>query len=430
MMVVALILLTALFAATEFSIVKVRASRMDQLIAEGNKKAERVKKVIDNLDAYLSACQLGITITALGLGWLGGSVVERLLQPVFSGLGITGTAAVFLSFLIAFIIIAYLHVVFGELSPKIIAAQKAEAIILTLVRPLIFFYKIMYPFIWLLNGSARILVRLFGFQPIKRGETAHSEEEVRMILTDSYENGEINLAEMTYLNKIFEFDDRIVREIMVPRNEMVYFKKDDSLSENLKYAQESQFTRYPVVAEDKDNITGLINLKEILLSQLDGKEHITIDSLIRPVIHVTETTPINKLLVKMQKERIHMAIVVDEYGGTAGIVTVEDILEQIVGEIRDEFDEDELPMVEEVDDDTKVVSGKLQLVELSELLGIHFDNEETDTIGGWFFSKKIDAKVGSIIDYAGHQFIIDEMDRYQIKKVRIIKHQYQEANSV
>lgn len=430
MMVVALILLTALFAATEFSIVKVRASRMDQLIAEGNKKAERVKKVIDNLDAYLSACQLGITITALGLGWLGGSVVERLLQPVFSGLGITGTAAVFLSFLIAFIIIAYLHVVFGELSPKIIAAQKAEAIILTLVRPLIFFYKIMYPFIWLLNGSARILVRLFGFQPIKRGETAHSEEEVRTILTDSYENGEINLAEMTYLNKIFEFDDRIVREIMVPRNEMVYFKKDDSLSENLKYAQESQFTRYPVVAEDKDNITGLINLKEILLSQLDGKEHITIDSLIRPVIHVTETTPINKLLVKMQKERIHMAIVVDEYGGTAGIVTVEDILEQIVGEIRDEFDEDELPMVEEVDDDTKVVSGKLQLVELSELLGIHFDNEETDTIGGWFFSKKIDAKVGSIIDYAGHQFIIDEMDRYQIKKVRIIKHQYQEANSV
>lgn len=430
MMVVALILLTALFAATEFSIVKVRASRMDQLIAEGNKKAERVKKVIDNLDAYLSACQLGITITALGLGWLGGSVVERLLQPVFSGLGITGTAAVFLSFLIAFIIIAYLHVVFGELSPKIIAAQKAEAIILTLVRPLIFFYKIMYPFIWLLNGSARILVRLFGFQPIKRGETAHSEEEVRMILTDSYENGEINLAEMTYLNKIFEFDDRIVREIMVPRNEMVYFKKDDSLSENLKYAQESQFTRYPVVAEDKDNITGLINLKEILLSQLDGKEHITIDSLIRPIIHVTETTPINKLLVKMQKERIHMAIVVDEYGGTAGIVTVEDILEQIVGEIRDEFDEDELPMVEEVDDDTKVVSGKLQLVELSELLGIHFDNEETDTIGGWFFSKKIDAKVGSIIDYAGHQFIIDEMDRYQIKKVRIIKHQYQEANSV
>lgn len=299
-MVAILILLTAFFVATEFSIVKVRSTRIDQLIAEGNKNAIYAKKLIDNLDDYLSACQLGITVTALGLGWLGEPTVKRLLHPVFEGLDINKAIATFLSFLIAFLLITYLHVVIGELAPKTIAIQKAEAVTLLLARPLIFFHKVMYPFIWLLNGSAQLLVRLLGFQSMKESEAAHSEEEVRMIVTDSYKNGEINLAEMTYVNNIFEFDETIVREIMVPRNEIICFNKEDSLAQNIDIIREAQYTRYPVADNDKDNIVGIVNLKEVFIGQLEESKP-SIENLIRPIIYVSEVTPIRQLLLKMQK---------------------------------------------------------------------------------------------------------------------------------
>ena len=206
-------MLTAFFVATEFAIVKVRSTRIDQLIEEGNKNAVHAKKLVDNLDAYLSACQLGITVTALGLGWLGEPTVERLLHPVFENFSVNETMSSVLSFLIAFLGITFLHVVVGELAPKTIAIQKAEEVTLYLGKYLIIFHKIMYPFIWLLNGSAQILIRLFGFKPVKDHELAHTEEELRLILSESYKNGEINKAEMTYVNNIFEFDERIARKL-------------------------------------------------------------------------------------------------------------------------------------------------------------------------------------------------------------------------
>ncbi|WP_068673160.1 hemolysin family protein [Oceanobacillus sp. Castelsardo] len=420
LLVAILILLTAFFVATEFAIVKVRTTRINQLVAEGNKSAVYAKQLIDNLDDYLSACQLGITVTALGLGWLGEPTVARLLHPVFEGLSINNTVGTFISFLIAFLFVTYLHVVIGELAPKTIAIQKAEAVTLLLARPLIFFHKIMYPFIWLLNGSARLLVRLLGFQPVKEHDVAHSEEEVRMIVTDSYKNGEINLTEMTYVNNIFEFDETIVREIMVPRNEVVCFYKADNITENIDIILEAQYTRYPVADEDKDNIIGLVNIKEVFTGHLEGHQSLSIEKLIRPIIHVSEVTPIRQLLLKMQRERIHMAIVHDEYGGTSGIVTVEDILEEIVGDIRDEFDKDELPEIEEVNEKTKVVSGKLKLVDLNKLLGINLPNEEVETIGGWVFSKNMEPTVGSSIVHEGYKFIVDEMDKYKVKKIKIV----------
>ncbi|RLL46548.1 HlyC/CorC family transporter [Oceanobacillus piezotolerans] len=421
MLVAILILLTAFFVATEFSIVKVRSTRIDQLIAEGNKRAISAKKLIDNLDAYLSACQLGITVTALGIGWLGESTVERLLHPVFQWLNINGAAASFLSFLIAFGLITFLHVVVGELAPKTIAIQKAEQVTLILARPLMLFYRLLYPFIWLLNGSAQLLVRLLGFKPMKEHEGAHSEEEVRMILSDSYKNGEINLSEMMYVNNIFTFDERIVRDIMTPRTEMVCFYKEDSFKENMDVIRTEQYTRYPVADEDKDHIIGLVNLKEVFTGQLEDDKPATIEQFIRPILHVAEATPIRQVLLKMQREQIHMAIVNDEYGGTAGLLTVEDILEEIVGDIRDEFDDNEIPLIEEVNDSTKVVSGKLLLEELREILETDIPDEEVDTIGGWVFSKNLDAKVGTAVDFGGYQFIIDEMDGYQIKKVKIVR---------
>ncbi|WP_010098812.1 hemolysin family protein [Ornithinibacillus scapharcae] len=419
-LVAILIMLTAFFVATEFAIVKVRSTRIDQLIEEGNRHAVHAKKLVDNLDAYLSACQLGITVTALGLGWLGEPTVERLLHPVFENLELNETVSSMLSFLIAFLSVTYLHVVVGELAPKTIAIQKAEAVTLYFGRVLIIFHKIMYPFIWLLNGSAQILIRLFGFKPVKEHELAHTEEELRLILSESYKNGEINKAEMTYVNNIFEFDERIAREIMVPRTEMICFYKEDSYETNMNIIRDGQYTRYPVADGDKDHIIGLVNIKELFTGHLSSGTE-SIEPHIRPILHVSESTPIKQVLLRMQKERIHMAIVVDEYGGTAGLITVEDILEEIVGDIRDEFDAHETPMIEELENGSILVDGKLLIYELNEYLGTDLDEEEVDTIAGWVINHNVEAKKGTTVEQDGYQFIVKEIDGYQIKKIRITK---------
>lgn len=413
--------MTAFFVATEFAIVKVRKTRIDYLVEQGNKKAVDAKKILGNLDGYLSACQLGITVTALGLGWLGEPTIMRLLGPLFDELGIQATLASVLSFVIAFFIITYLHVVVGELAPKIIAIQKAETVTLLLAKPLILFYKLMYPFIWLLNGSARLFIRLFGFKPMDNHEAAHSEEELRLILSESYKSGEINQAEMTYVTNVFEFDERVAKEVMVPRTEMVCFEKKESFEDNISTINDGQFTRYPVIVDDKDDVVGLVNIKDIFTAQLNDEKPITIDSYIRPILHVSEATPIKQVLLRMQKERIHMAIVNDEYGGTAGLVTVEDVIEEIVGDIRDEFDIDEHELIEKKNNDTLVVSGKLQLEEINELLNIELNDEDIDTIGGWIFTQNLDAHPGSIIEHDTYQFIVEEVDGYQVKKIKIKK---------
>lgn len=420
LMVAILIVMTAFFVATEFAIVKVRSTRIDYLIEMGDKRAVRAKSILDNLDGYLSACQLGITVTALGLGWLGEPTIMRLLGPLFRDLGLNPTISSVISFAVAFLIITYLHVVIGELAPKTIAIQKAEAVTLILAKPLIFFYKVMYPFIWLLNGSARQFIRLFGFNPVQESEMAHSEEELRLILSESYKSGEINKAEMTYVNNIFEFDETLAKEIMVPRTEMVCFYKEDSFAKNIEVVYDGQFTRYPVAENDKDNIIGLINIKEIFTERFDKNQPLSIEKYIRPIIHVSEATPIKQLLVKMQKERIHMAIVKDEYGGTAGLVTVEDILEEIVGDIRDEFDVNESPLIEKKNNEEIVVSGRLHIDEMNDLLGTDIDHEDIDTIGGWIFAQNLEAKVGTTIEYEDAHFIVEEIDGYQIKKVKIL----------
>lgn len=420
-MVAILILLTAFFVATEFAIVKVRSTRIDSLIEEGNTRAIHARTLIDNLDGYLSACQLGITVTALGLGWLGEPTVMRLLGPLFEKLNLNPTVTSILAFAISFAVITFLHVVVGELAPKIIAIQKAEAVTLLLARPLIWFYKIMYPFIWLLNGSAFKLIRIFGFKPTNEHEMAHSEEELRLIMSESYKSGEINQAEMMYVNNIFEFDERIAKEIMIPRTEMVCFYNEDSFDENIEIVHDGQFTRYPVADPDKDNIVGFVNLKEVFTGHFNTEKPTSIDRYIRPIIHVAEATPIKQLLVKMQKERIHMAIVNDEYGGTAGLVTVEDILEEIVGDIRDEFDIEESSLVEKHSHNITIVSGKLQLDEMNELLGTTIEEDDIDTIGGWIFIQDLDATKGTMIEYGNFQFTVEEMEGYQIKKVKIVK---------
>ncbi|MBO1513069.1 hemolysin family protein [Metabacillus bambusae] len=419
-----LIAFTAFFVATEFAIVKVRTSRIDQLIAEGKKGAVSAKRVVSHLDEYLSACQLGITVTALGIGWLGEPTFEELLHPIFEYFHLNESITSILSFGIAFAIVTFLHVVVGELAPKTVAIQKAEAIALYLSVPIIWFYRIMYPFIWLLNGSARLLVGIFGLKPASEHDLAHSEEELRILLSESYKSGEINQAELKYVNNIFEFDERIAKEIMVPRTEMVSISIDDSLDEILNTVREENYTRYPVDDGDKDNILGFVNMKELLTDKVMNKDRVKelkLSAYINPVISVIETIAIHDLLVKMQKERTHIAILIDEYGGTSGLVTVEDILEEIVGEIRDEFDEDEIPEIRKLKDNHYILDGKVLIGDVNNLLGTNLSDKEIDTIGGWFLTENIDAKAGTEVEREGFLFKVSEIDGHHIQYLEVQK---------
>jgi CBS domain containing-hemolysin-like protein len=426
LIIVILITFTAFFVASEFAMVKVRTTRIDQLIAEGNKKAEAAKKVISNLDGYLSATQVGITIISLILGWLGEPTVRGILEPVFRWIQLPLSLKQVISFILAFSIITFFNVVIGELAPKTFAIQKSEQIIMLFATPLILFYRLMYPFIWILNRSARFVTGLFGIKPTSEQEIVLSEEELRLILSQSYESGEINHSEYSYMNNIFEFDDRIAKEIMVPRTEIITLSKDASMDEIINIVREEKYTRYPLIDGDKDNILGVVNIKEVLTDCIQQKctGEQPLLPYIKPVIHVIENIPIQELLVKLQKNRSHMAVLSDEYGGTAGIVTVEDILEEIVGEIRDEFDLDELPLIQKKGENHYILDGKVLISEVNDLLGTTLEEEEVDTIGGWFLTQKFDVKKGDSIDMEGFTFQIKENEGHHIVFIEVSKNNH------
>lgn len=423
MLVFIIIALSAFFVASEFAIVKVRSSRIDQLIEEGSKNALATKKILSNLDEYLSTCQLGITILSLVLGWIGEKTVSQLLEPVFSYLHIPAASVHVISTVLAFALITFVHVVIGELAPKTFAIHKAESISLIIARPLIWFHRIMFPFIWLLNSSAQLVTKVFGLKPTSENDLAHTEEELRIILSESYKSGEINQSEFKYVNKIFEFDNRIAKEIMVPRTEITSLSKEDTLDELLQIIREERFTRYPVIDGDKDHIVGMVNAKELLTDLLskDKLSKPTLNSYIRPIIRVIDTIPIQELLLMMQKERIHMAVLIDEYGGTSGLVTVEDIIEEIVGEIRDEFDMDEIPLIRKVKENHYIIDSKVLVSEVNTLLSLNINDEDVDTIGGWVLTENYEAKQGDIIEYENFDFIIKEMEDLHVKYIEVKK---------
>ncbi|WP_255298358.1 hemolysin family protein [Brevibacillus dissolubilis] len=418
-LVAILIAATAFFVAAEFAVIRVRSTKIAQLASEGNTSAQAAQRVLANLDGYLSACQLGITITALGLGALGEPTVEHLLHPLFEEFGLSEAVATTLSFIIAFASVTFLHVVVGELAPKTVAIQKAEQITLLLSKPLLFFYKIMYPFIWALNGSAGWIIRMMGLKPAKEHDVAHSEEELRIILSESLESGEINKTEYTYVNNIFEFDERIAREIMVPRTEMVCLYTDLTLKENFEIMKKEGYTRFPVVQGDKDHIIGMVNMKEMFIKYADNKD-LKLEDFIRPVLFLTDSIPIKTVLSRMQKERAGLAVLIDEYGGTAGILTMEDILEEIVGEIRDEFDTDELAPVQKVSEDHYSVDGKVLIRDLEELLDIHIETD-ADTVAGWLSIELVELIPGKSRDHDGWTFTLKEIEGLRLTRIHITK---------
>ena len=334
------ILLTAFFVGAEFAILKVRMSRIEQLISEGNKKAVIAKKVTQNLDYYLSACQLGITVTALVLGALGEPTVEKMLAPVFDYLNVGEALSTALSYAIALSVVTFLHVVLGELMPKTLAIQYADKMTLVLAPPLYWFGQVSRPFIAALNGSAQLLLKGFGVKPAGHDEV-YSEEELKMIVTQSYEGGQINQTELDYLENIFAFDSRQLEDIMIPRSKVVMLEKQQTLEQMVAVIEEFGYTRYPVIdiTKKKNDVIGVINTKEMLTDIAAGRSNDGA-AFIHDILRFKYTTSIKEVFMKMQQTRRHMAVVTDGKGVIIGLVTMEDILTEIVGEIQDEDDGD------------------------------------------------------------------------------------------
>lgn len=420
--------LTAFFVAVEFAVVKVRISRLDQLIVDGNKRAVTAKKVAKDLDYYLSACQLGITVTALGLGAFTKPYVKELMYPILKWISVPDVAVSVVAYGLSLAIVTYLHVVVGEMAPKTLAIEFSEKVTLLLAPALYWFGKIMYPFIQALNGTSRLLLRGFGIQPAGH-EQAYSEEELKIIMTQSYRGGAIDQVELQYLENVFSFDERVAKDIMVPRTDLVVIDQKMGYDDIIKILDEHNYTRYPIVEEgDKDRIIGVMNAKKLLSHIVVNKEN-PLEKYVREVPYVAETTPIQDALLKMQQMKVHMTVVIDEYGGTAGILTMEDVLEELVGEIRDEFDADEVDEVRQTAQHEYTISGRVLLEDLEDRFGLTFeDSDEIDTIAGWMQHMTGEAQEGQIVQHGEHSWHIAEMEHYQIKEV--VFHQYSNKSEV
>ncbi|MFD2369107.1 hemolysin family protein [Brevibacillus sp. GCM10020057] len=418
LLVVFLVFLNGFFVAAEFALVKVRQTRLIQLVNEGNKRAAFAQKVTQKLDAYMSACQVGITLASLGLGWVGEpAIAHMIVEPLLGSTGLPDYAVSAISLGVAFAIITFLHIVLGELAPKSLAIQKAEATSLWVAAPLMFFHKLFYPAIWFLNGTANALMKRLGLEPVSEHEAAHTEEEIRILVNQSHQSGHIDQTELALVEHVFDFSETLARETMIPRIDMVCLYTSNTFEENLEIIRTQRHTRFPVADDDKDNIIGFVHATDFYLSALqDGQADLA--KLLRPVLTVPETMEISTVLRLMQKKRSQLAIVIDEYGGTAGLVTMEDILEEIVGDIQDEFDE-ELPEIEKVENGLSV-SGMLTLADLNDHLPFELESEDVDTIGGWLYSQlEEEIAVGAFVEWESYLFTVKQMDNHRVTRVLI-----------
>lgn len=409
-----LVFLNGFFVAAEFAIVKVRVSRIDTLAGEGNFRAKIAKRILENLNAYLSACQLGITLASLGLGWIGEPFVARLIEPVFGFL--PDVALHTLSFIIAFSLITTFHITLGEQVPKTYAIRHSEPVTLWSAIPLLMFYKLMFPFIWMLNGMSNWMLRKAGVEPEADHESVHTEEEIRLLMQESHKEGYIDNTELAMMDNIFEFSETTAREIMIPRTEMVCLYADRPMEETKRILVEGKHTRYPVCKPDKDNIIGFVHIKDFLKNS--DKLH-DLTEITRPIPTVPESISISALLKILQKRRTEMALLIDEYGGTSGLVTIEDILEEIVGEIHDEFDE-ETPNIEMRDEDTYSVNGMLSIEEFNEFFGTDIESEDLDTIGGWMYLQvEMPPRKNQRVSLGPLELIVEEIEHMRISRILV-----------
>ena len=413
-----LIAMNGFFVAAEFACVKIRPSRLETLIQEGSRQAKYAKKLTDHLDASLSVTQLGITLASLGLGWVGEPAVATLILPITHAIGLDDVIGHTISLALAFSIITGLHIVLGELTPKTMAIQNVEKIMLSVALPMLVFHRVMYPFVWLLNHVANWVAHRMGFHTASEGDDAHTEEEIRLLMEESHRQGLIDDTEVDFVDNVFDFTDLNVREIMTPRTDMVCLYLEDTMDENLHTILEEQLTRYPICHEDKDHIVGFLHVKDLMRVMAEGRKP-NLRRLARKALIVPESMDVSVLLKTMQKQRSQMAIVVDEYGGTAGMVTIEDIVEEIVGDIQDEFDE-ERPTAERRGKRIFSVDAKMLLEELEDILEIDIEDEDVDTVGGWLYDQIGQTpRVGQMAAAGGNLFYVEEVDGVRITRVLI-----------
>ena len=429
LLVAFLVFMNGFFVAAEFCCVKIRTSRLETLIAEGNSRARYAKQLTDHLDYSLSVTQFGITLASLGLGWVGEPAIATLILPVTEALGLPDEFGHTVALAIAFTIITSLHIVLGELTPKSMAIANVEDIILAIAFPMVLFSRLMRPFVWILNTVANHISRRLGYDVKAENEDAHTEEEIRLLMKESYRQGLINSTEADFVDNVFSFTELNAREIMVPRTDMICLYLDDTPAERIKTILEEQQTRYPVCYEDKDHIIGFIHVKDLLPPLIRG-ERLNLRRYIRKALVVPESMDGSVLLRTMQEQGSQLAIVVDEYGGTAGMVTVEDIIEQIVGDIRDEFDE-ERENVEWRAGGVCSIDAKLLLEEVYDLLGIRIEDEDVDSIGGWFYDQIGEApRIGCMAAHGGTLFYVEEVDGVRITRVLVhLPHMMLEAQA-
>ena len=377
-----LVLLNGFFVASEFAIVKIRESRLRELAAGGSLRARVALRLVNNVNSYLSATQLGITISSLGLGWLGEPVVSASIEPLLRLAGVKSGAAVSsISVAVGFALITFLVIVFGELAPKSLAISRPEGATLLVAVPLRLFHWVFFPVIWLLNGAAIGVLRLLGFRPVAAGELAHTEAELRIILSESARGGHISEREKRISARALRLSELQVRQVMVPRNEVVYFSLSDSLETNLAKARRDNYARYPLCETDLDTAIGVIHIRDLLW--VCGREPgPDLRPLARELILFPERENLETVLQRFRDQQIHLALVVDEMGAVSGLVTLENVLEQLVGEIQDEFDR-EPPWIHKLDDRAYEAAGRTPLTVLRERLDLDLVETSVVTLSGF-----------------------------------------------
>ena len=415
------VFLNAFFVLCEFSIVKVRHSKLEQLLKEKKGGAKQALEISSNLDTYLSACQLGITLSSLALGWLGEPAIARLLSAWLESTTLSPTLTHTISIAITFALITLLHVVLGELVPKSVAIALADKTALLVARPLHIFWLLFYPLIKTFDFLAMLGLKFIGIKPAKESETVHSDEEIKIIASESQRGGVLDEFETEIIRNAVDFSDIVAKEVMTPRKDMICLNKNKSYDENMKIVSEYKHTRFPYINDSKDSILGMIHIRDLMKNEIVGGQK-RLDDFVRPMFLVPENVSISKILIRMNKERTHTALVVDEYGGTAGLITMEDIMEEIVGDINDEHD-DKIEDYKKLSDDIYEFKGRYDIESVEELLNIVYPEDlDQVTIGGYVFN--LLGRLPVVGDKAEDElcyYEVKRMDGNAIDKVKVMK---------
>ncbi|MDC0720222.1 hemolysin family protein [Nannocystis bainbridge] len=422
-----LVLINGFFVAAEFALVSVRRTRIEQLANEGNTLARLTHKVLQDLDLYIAATQLGITMASLLIGFIAEPAIEHLVAPSLLEWGYQPENVKTISFALAFGMSTALHIVFGELAPKSLALQRAEQVSLAISVPMIAFTTLFRPVIWVLNVTGNGVVRMFGLRPVPGHHSAHSEEEIRMIVSASRQEGVLEEQEKEFLNNVFDLSDTPVRAIMTPRVDMIALDETVSLRRFMSLNEEHQYSRVPIYRDTNDKVIGIAYVGDVL-KHLDHLDEVTVGSVARPAVFAPENMKVIDLFSLFQKKKTHMAIVVDEFGGTAGVVTLEDALEEVVGEIYDENDEpDDEKQVRDIGDGTFLFDAMINVSEVEKTLAVDLDDEiqgNYETLSGFLFHKfEYIPQVGEEVEAEGWTFHVAEADERRVIKIRAFRKQ-------